>query len=288
MNYSKIIAGTMTWGVWGKKLSKTEMIKRINHCIENGITAFDHADIYGDYTTEAEFGSAFAESGANRSSLQFISKCGIQYLGKTRHYNKVKHYDYSKAYIIASAEASLKHLKTEYLDLLLLHRPSPLMEAEVIAEAFSQLKKQGKVRAFGVSNFTPSQMDLIRKETEVSANQIEFSLTQHTAIHDGTLDYLTTNNIQAMAWSPLGTVFKEDTEQIRRIRKQLDELTHKYNATEDQLLLAWLLKHPAAIHPVIGTTNLDRMTNAAKTVAIDLDLEDWFLILVSCQGHKVP
>jgi predicted oxidoreductase len=287
VNYSKIIAGTMTWGVWGKKLSKTEMIKRINHCIENGITAFDHADIYGDYTTEAEFGSAFAESGANRSSLQFISKCGIQYLGKTRHYNKVKHYDYSKAYIIASAEASLKHLKTEYLDLLLLHRPSPLMEAEVIAEAFSQLKEQGKVNTFGVSNFTPSQMDLIRKETEVSANQIEFSLTQHTAMHDGTLDYLTTENIQAMAWSPLGTVFKKDTEQIRRIRKQLDELTHKYNATEAQLLLAWLLKHPADIHPVIGTTNLDRITNAAKTMAIDLDLEDWFLILVACQGHKV-
>lgn len=288
MNYSKIIAGTMTWGVWGKKLSKTEMIKRINHCIENGITAFDHADIYGDYTTEAEFGSAFAESGANRSSLQFISKCGIQYLGKTRHYNKVKHYDYSKAYIIASAEASLKHLKTEYLDLLLLHRPSPLMEAEGIAEAFSQLKKQGKVNAFGVSNFTPSQMDLIQKETEVSANQIEFSLTQHTAMHDGTLDYLTTKNIQAMAWSPLGAVFKEDTEQIRRIRKQLDKLTHKYNVTEAQLLLAWLLKHPADIHPVIGTTNLERITNAAKTVAIDLDLEDWFLILVACQGYKVP
>ncbi|WAC00898.1 aldo/keto reductase [Lacinutrix neustonica] len=288
MNYSKIIAGTMTWGVWGKKLSKTKMIKRINHCIENGITTFDHADIYGDYTTEADFGSAFDESGADRETLQFITKCGIQYLGKTRHYNKVKHYDYSKAYIIASAEASLNHLKTEYLDLLLLHRPSPLMEAEVIAEAFSQLKTQGKVRAFGVSNFSPSQMDLIRKETEVSANQIEFSLTQHSAMHDGTLDYLTTHNIPVMAWSPLGSVFREDTEQTRRIHKQLQELTHKYNATEDQLLLAWLLKHPAHIQPVIGTTNLERITNAAKATAIDLELEDWFLILVACQGHKVP
>lgn len=288
MNYSKIIAGTMTWGVWGKKLSKTAMIERINHCIEHNITSFDHADIYGDYTTEADFGNAFVESGADRETLQFISKCGIQYLGKTRHYNKVKHYDYSKAYIIASAEASLKQLKTEYLDVLLLHRPSPLMEAEVIAEAFSQLKKQGKVRAFGVSNFTASQMDLIRKETEVSANQIEFSLTQHSAMHDGTLDYLTTNNIPVMAWSPLGTVFREDTEQTRRIHKQLHELMHKYNATEDQLLLAWLLKHPAHIHPVIGTTNLERIKKAAKATAIDLALEDWFLILVACQGHKVP
>jgi len=133
-NYSRIIAGTMTWGIWGNKLSKTEMITRINHCLENGITTFDHADIYGDYTTESDFGNAFAESNVDRSKLQLISKCGIQYIGETRHYNKVKHYNYTKDYIISSAENSLKNLKTEYLDLLLLHRPSPLMDAEIIAE----------------------------------------------------------------------------------------------------------------------------------------------------------
>lgn len=278
----------MTWGIWGNKLSKTDIIKRINHCLEKGITTFDHADIYGDYTTEADFGNAFAESDINRDKLQFISKCGIQYQEKTRNYNKVKHYNYSKDYIITSAETSLRHLKTDYLDLLLLHRPSPLMEPEVIADAFSQLKKEGKVSAFGVSNFTTSQMDLIRKETEISANQIEFSLTQHTAMHDGILDYLTTNKIQAMAWSPLGSVFKEDTEQTRRIHKQLGLLKDKYDATEDQLLLAWLLKHPAYIYPVIGTTNLDRMTKASEAITINLDLEDWFLILTASQGHKVP
>ncbi|MGB1210499.1 MAG: aldo/keto reductase [Lacinutrix venerupis] len=287
-NYSKIIAGTMTWGAWGNSLSQPEFIKRINHCIEHGVTTFDHADIYGDYTTEKEFGNAFSKSNINRENIQFISKCGIQYLGKSRPELKVKHYNYTKEYIIASAEKSLENLKTDYLDLLLLHRPSPLMQPEVIAEAFEILKKSGKVKHFGVSNFKTSQIELISKHVEVSANQIEFSLTQHSAMHDGILDYMQINNIKAMAWSPLGNVFKEDTEQTRRIHKQLGKLLEKYNATEDQLLLAWILKHPANIHPVIGTTNLNRITNATKALNIDLELEDWFLILVAAQGHKVP
>ena len=287
-NYSKIIAGTMTWGIWGGSLSKLEVIKRIDHCINNSITTFDHADIYGDYTTEKKFGDAFKETGVDRSSVQFISKCGIQLQGKARPGNKVKHYNYNKEYIIASAEKSLDNLNTDYLDLFLLHRPSPLMEPEIIAEAFKTLRDSGKVKNFGVSNFTASQIELISKYTEVSVNQIEFSLTQHTAMQDGMLDYLRTKTISAMAWSPLGSVFREDSDKSRRIHKQLGELLEKYNATEDQLLLAWVLKHPANIHPVIGTTNLKRMTNAAKAVNIDLDLEDWFLILAASQGHEMP
>lgn len=287
-NYSKIIAGTMNWGVWGQKLPKTEILKRINHCIENKITTFDHADIYGDYSTEADFGEAFAKSNIDRNEIQLISKCGIQYLGKARPENKVKHYDYSKDYIIASAEKSLKNLKTEYLDLFLLHRPSPLMEPEIIAEAFETLRNSGKVKQFGVSNFTPSQMEMVSQYAEISVNQIEFSLTQHEAMHNGSLDYMKTNTISPMAWSPLGSVFKEDNEKNRRINKQLEVLVEKYNATKDQLLLAWILKHPANIYPVIGTTNLDRIANANKALSISLDLEDWFLILVACQGYKVP
>ena len=278
----------MTWGAWGNNLNKTEMLERIHHCLENNITTFDHADIYGDYSTESDFGNAFIESGIDRNNVQFITKCGIQYLGKSRPELKVKHYNYTKDYIIASAEQSLKNLKTDYIDLFLLHRPSPLMEPEVIAEAFETLRNTGKVKHFGVSNFTASQMELVKQHAEISTNQIEFSLTQHTAMHDGTLDYMQTNNIGTMSWSPLGNVFKEDTEQTRRIHKQLGNLMDKYNATEDQLLLAWILKHPANIRPVIGTTNTNRMTNAVKATAINLDLEDWFLILVACQGHKVP
>ena len=288
MNFSKITAGTMTWGQWGKKLSKQEMIDLMHHCLENNIHTFDHADIYGDYSTEADFGNAFAESGIKRSQIELISKCGIQYIGNSRPDLKVKHYNYTKEYIIWSAENSLKHLKTDYLDLLLLHRPSPLLQPEVVAEAVSTLKKEGKIKSFGVSNFTPSQTDLLNKYVGVEVNQTEFSLTQHTAMHDGTLDHMMLNNIQPMSWSPLGYVFKEDTEQTRRIHKQLGTLLDKYNATEDQLLLAWILKHPSNIIPVVGTTTKQRLKDAYAATKINLELEDWFLILVACQGHKVP
>jgi len=285
--YSKIISGVMTWGVWGKQLSKSQMQSTINHCVDIGITTFDHADIYGGYTTEAEFGNAFKDSGVSRDAIQLISKCGIQYMSDNRH-NKVKHYDYSKDYIIWSVEQSLKNLQTEYLDLLLLHRPSPLMKPDDIAEAITALKTQGKIKDFGVSNFTPSQMEMLGLRGDIAVNQIEFSLTAHSAMHDGTLDYMLTNTIQPMAWSPLGAVFREDTAQTRRIHKQLGALLDKYNATEDQLLLAWILKHPADIIPVVGTTNTTRLQQAYNATKIDMELEDWFLILVACQGHKVP
>ena len=286
-NYSKIISGVMTWGVWGKQFSTAEMQSLIEHCLDVGITTFDHADIYGGYTTEAEFGRALSSSGVNREAIQLISKCGIQYLSDNRK-NKVKHYNYSKDYIIWSVEESLKHLQTEYLDLLLLHRPSPLMHPDTIAEAITVLKSQGKIRDFGVSNFTRSQMDMLGLRMDIDVNQIEFSLTAHAAMHNGTLDYMLTNGIRPMSWSPLGSVFREDTEQTRRIHKQLGALLEKYNATEDQLLLAWILKHPSRVIPVIGTTHKERLKQAMDATKIDLDIEDWFLILVACQGHKVP
>lgn len=285
--YSKIIAGVMSWANWGKQLSKKEVITLVNNCLKNGITTFDHADIYGGYTTEADFGNAFLESGIEREKIQLISKCGIQYVCDQRN-NEVKHYNYSKEYIIWSVDRSLKNLKSDYLDLLLLHRPSPLMRADEIAEAITQLKQQGKIKDFGISNFTTSQVALISQHVDVSVNQIEFSLTQLEAMHNGLLDNMKINGITAMAWSPLGSVFKEDTEQTRRIHNQLGVLMEKYNATEDQLLLAWIMKHPINIHPVIGTTNKKRLADAVTATKINLDLEDWFLILVASQGHKVP
>jgi predicted oxidoreductase len=276
----------MTWGAWGKSLNKKQIIDLMQHCIEQNITTFDHADIYGGYTTEADFGSAFSESGIQRDRIQLISKCGIQLLTENRA-TTVKHYNYDKSYIIKSTENSLKHLKTNYLDLLLIHRPSPLMQPNEIAEAILNLKERGLVNEFGVSNFTPSQTDLLSESIDVSVNQIEFSLTQHTAMHNGSLDYMMTKNILPMAWSPLGNVFREDNEQTRRIHKQLGKLLDKYRATEDQLLLAWTLKHPSNIHPVMGTTTKKRISDAAEATHIKLELEDWFKILEASQGHEV-
>lgn len=287
MKYSRIIAGTMTWGRWGKNLSTTDMVEMMQFCMEHGVTTFDHADIYGGYTTEADFGKAFAQSGIKRDNIQLISKCGIQHLSGGRN-NKVGHYNYDKDYVIWSVETSLKQLQTEYLDVLLLHRPSPLMDSDEISEAIQMLKQQGKIKSFGVSNFTPSQVDLIAKNVAVEVNQIEFSLTQHEAMFDGTLDQMMIKDMAPMAWSPLGAVFKDDTEQTRRIHKQLGELREKYKVTEDQLMLAWILKHPSKIHPVVGTTTQSRIKNAVKALEIELELEDWFLMLVACQGHAMP
>lgn len=287
MNYSRLISGTMTWGSWGKQLSTKEMTALIHHCLSHKITTFDHADIYGAYTTEAHFGKAFKNSGVDRESIQLISKCGIQYVCENRD-NRVKHYNYSKDYIIWSVERSLENLQTDYLDVLLLHRPSPLMQVDEIAEAITQLKQQRKIKQFGVSNFTPSQMALIETATKIDVNQIEFSLTAHSAMHDGTLDYMITHSIAPMSWSPLGSVFREDTAQTQRIHKQLELLTDKYNATKDQLLLAWILRHPSGIYPVVGTTNTERLEKAIEASKIELELEDWFLLLVASQGHKVP
>lgn len=285
--YSKIIAGTMTWGSWGKKLDIREMMHFIEHCFESGITTFDHADIYGDYSTEADFGPAFEACGVNREEVQIITKCGIQYPSSSRN-NKIKHYNYSRDYIIWSAETSLKNLNTGYLDLFLLHRPSPLMQPTEIAEAVSQLIKDGKIKRFGVSNFTPSQVDLIADVADVWVNQVEFSLTAHEAMFDGTLDQMLRRGMTPMAWSPLGGVFREQTPQSERILQALEELEPKYNASMDQLLLAWILKHPSGVHPVVGTTDKNRIVKAVEAASIDLDLEDWFTLLVASQGHKVP
>ena len=285
--FSRIISGCMSWGNWGRNLSSKEMTDLMHHCIENGLTTFDHADIYGGYTTEKAFGNALAASSIKRESIQLISKCGIQLQAESRN-NKINHYCYSKEYIIWSVEESLRNFQTDYLDALLLHRPSALMHPQEVMEAVAKLAQEGKINDFGVSNFTPSQMDLIASEVPVTINQIEFSATQHNAMHDGTLDYILQHKITPMSWAPLGVVFKEDTEQTRRIHKQLGDLMEKYNATEDQLLLAWILKHPAGIHPVVGTTNKSRLSNAIKATQIAIELEDWFLILVASQGHNVP
>ena len=287
MIYSQIIAGTMTWGKWGKQLSKMAMIDLMHHCLAQGITSFDHADIYGGYTTEAAFGDAFKDSNIKRENIQLITKCGIQYISENRE-NTVKHYDYRKDYIIWSVDNSLRYLNTDYIDLLLLHRPSPLMNPEEIAEAISILKSSGKIRDFGVSNFTTSQMALLSKHQIIDVNQIQFSLSDHQAMHDGVLDNMMIHNIKPMAWSPLGSIFKTNTEKEQRIHTELDRLCLKYNATKDQLLLAWILKHPSGIIPVIGTTNKERIVDASKVDEIHLELEDWFKLLVASQGHKVP
>ena len=287
MNFSEIIIGCMLWGHWGKNMTQKEQIGLLEFCFENGNTTFDHADIYGDYTTEAGFGNALSQSRVNRQNIQLISKCGIQLISNNRP-NSVKHYNYSKAYIIQSAEASLQNLKTDYLDLFLLHRPSPLMDPETIADAITTLQQSGKILNFGVSNFSASQTALIGKYVNISANQIEFSLSKPNAMQDGTLDYMMSHEIETLSWSPLGLYFKTQSPQIERLKKVTKQLSIKYKVAEEVILLSWILKHPAKIKPVIGTTRKERIINANLATALNLELEDWFWLLEASQGQEVP
>ncbi|WP_350286575.1 aldo/keto reductase [uncultured Croceitalea sp.] len=284
--YSKIIAGTMTWGSWGKQLTTSEMVELMHHCIEVGITSFDHADIYGAYENETEFGKAFAGSGIDRSSVQLISKCGIQMTSGRP--NKVAHYQYDTDYIVWSAEQSLQKLQTDYLDLLLLHRPSPLMAPGPIAKAAEKLLAEGKIKQFGVSNFTPSQITMVESKHIVQANQVEFSLTHDDPMYDGTFDDCIAKERMAMSWSPLGNFFREDNKQNRRIKKVFEKLKAKYNADESQLLLAFILKHPAQVHPVVGTSNKERLKASIEAANITLELQDWFMMLEAAKGEPVP
>ena len=284
-NFSRIIAGTMNWGSWDKKLSTSEMSNIINVCVENKITTFDHAAIYGDYTTEADFGKAFKASNIDREKVQFISKCGI--LKPVPNSGQIKQYESSKESMIKSVDASLKNLQTDYLDALLIHRPNPLMHPEEIAEAVSQLKKEGKILDFGVSNFTASQTELLRSKVEVNYNQIQFSATHFDAMIDGSLDYMQLHGIQPMAWNPLGTVFREDTRQTRDLKKLMARLVEKYEIGSDMILLAWILKHPANIIPLAGTVNTGRLQNIHKATEMYLEQEDWFAIWSESMGHRI-
>ena len=285
---SPIIAGVMNWGVWDKNLNTKEMNHLIQLFFDNGITSFDHADIYGGYTTEVAFGKAWSDSKIAREKVQFISKCGIQYVTENRPENKIKHYNYSKDYIISSVENSLKNLQTDYLDVFLLHRPSPLMHADVIADAVEKLKADGKILSFGVSNFTASQTALIQSKTAISFNQIQFSATHHEAMLDGSLDYMQLHKIQPLAWNPLGVTFRENTDQTFRLRQLLAKLVEKYSVGSDIILLAWILQHPANILPVAGTINVSRIQQLMKAKSLVLDTQDWFAIWTESMGNRVP
>ena len=283
---SAIVAGTMNWGVWDKNLSVSEMESMIHICLENGIFTFDHADIYGSYTTEAQFGKALVESKIDRDKMQLISKCGIQLLSENRN-NTIKHYNYDKNHIIWSVENSLKNLKTDYLDVLLLHRPSPLMQADEIAEAIEKLKSEGKILDFGLSNFTSSQTELIHHKTTVSYNQIQFSASHFKPMIDGSLDYMQVHNIRPMSWNPLGNVFREDNEQTRRLKILLAKLVDKYHLGADTILLSWILQHPAKAIPIAGTVNVARIQSLMKATTLQLTTEEWFAIWTASKGNEV-
>ena len=286
MTFSPIIIGTMRWGIWGANHSKEKVQKLIETCLSEGLYTFDHADIYGDYTTEKLFGDALSEMHIKREEIQLISKCGIEMPCKNRNY-QIKSYNYSKEHIIKSVEKSLENLQTDYLDILLLHRPSPLMNPGEIAETFDELREQKKVRHFGVSNFTPSQFELINDAFPLVTNQVEISINHTDAFYNGTLDQMLLKKLRPMAWSVMGNYFTQPCAQNARIKKVLDELCTKYGAEENHILLAFLFLHPAQILPVIGTSKEQTIKDLKKSLDLKLDREDWFRLLQASEGKEV-
>jgi|AntRauTorckE5430_2_1112549.scaffolds.fasta_scaffold02675_3 predicted oxidoreductase len=288
---SRIVAGTMTWGEWGADYPPTQMAEMIGYCLELGITSFDHADIYGHYSTEETFGAALHQLGTSvRTQTQLVTKCGIRLETNRRPDNRLKSYDLSRDYIVASAERSLRNLKTDYLDLFLLHRPSPLMKPAEVAEAFAHLKDSGKVRAFGVSNFTPSQFALLEDVTPLVTNQVECHPLHSDAFYDGTFDQLLGRSIRPMVWSPLGgaAYFKGESTFVLRLRDTVKTMAKKYgDVGEDVILLAWLLRHPASPVPVVGTTKKSRLNATRLALEIELEMQDWFAILAAARGREV-
>lgn len=276
----------MRWGIWGANHSVKEIQKLIDVCVEENITTFDHADIYGGHTTEELFGNAWKDMDLKRENLQFISKCGIV-MNSDKKPSALKYYNYNKDYILNCVDESLSNLKTDYLDTLLLHRPSPLMNPEVIAEAFTVLKDVGKVREFGVSNFSVSQFELINQYVPLVTNQIEISVNEISSFENGILDQLMSKGLRPTAWSVMGSYFSDQSDENIRIKKVIVELCDKYNAEENQILLAFILKHPSKIIPVIGTSKAETIRTLSQTLQIDLDLEDWFRILESIRGKEV-
>jgi len=285
----------LVYGVWrlgdDSDTSTANVTAKIDACLAQGITSFDHADIYGDYECEAIFGKALAANPQLRDQMQLISKCNIALTSDKFPNRRVKHYNTSDEYINNSVEQSLKNLHTDHLDLLMVHRPDPFMDATQTGATLDALIDSGKVKGVGVSNFIPADWRLLQKHMkhQLQVNQIEISLLQSQCFSDGTLADLQIDDIQPMAWSPLagGEIFSNSAA-ATRIQPLFKSLCERFDCSSDHIAIAWLLAHPAKILPVLGTNNLDRIKALSKACEIKLDRETWYELYSAAQGCEVP
>ena len=288
---SRIVHGHWRLSDWN--LNNQELLKLTQQSIDIGITTFDHADIYGNYSCEKLFGDAISLKPELRKEIQLITKCGIKLQSDKFPSRELKYYDYSYNYIVSSVENSLKNFQTDYIDLLLLHRPSPFFNPEEVAKAFDVLKKSGKVLHFGVSNFNPQQFEMLNSYTDekLITNQVEVSPLCLAHFDNGNMDYFLQKNINPMAWSPLagGQLLNPTNEKGQRVFKMLTQIANELAIDSiDKLIYAWLLKHPAGIIPVVGTQKIERLKNAVEASKIDLSLEQWFKIYNASTGVELP
>ncbi len=282
------IVGCMRWGVWGENFTTKQYETIIDQCLSIGLNVFDHADIYGHYTTEGDFGQALKGKSSLRQQIKIITKCGINMITPNRPAHAIKSYDTSAAHIKKSVDQSLQNFHTDYIDTVLIHRPDVLLNPEEVAETITSLKAAGKIKSFGVSNFNTSQVANLAKHIQIEHHQVEISVTNLTAFDNGVLDQCQIMGIEAQSWSPMGNgIFTESSDRNKRILAMANLLAEKYNTEVNTLLLAFLYIHPAAIAPVIGTTKFERIASAKKAMEIAITREDFYKLVEASTGHEV-
>lgn len=291
LEISKIVHGH--WRLKDWSLSNQNLLKLTQQAIDLGITTFDHADIYGDHECEKLFGNALSLKKEIRKDVQIITKCGIKLLSAKYPERRVKHYDYSYNQIVGSVENSLKNLNTDYIDLLLLHRPAPFFNPEIVAQAFSDLKQAGKVLNFGVSNFNPLQFEMLNSylKDKLVTNQVEISPYCLEHFENGNIDFFLKERIKPLAWSPLagGNLLQPGDEKGKRINQALTEVANELNTNAiDKVIYSWLLNHPTHIIPVAGTGKIERLKNAVEAINIKMPVELWYKIYTASTGYEVP
>ncbi len=287
---SRLAAGLWRLPSWN--LTAPELARWTHAVADLGVTTIDLADIYGGYTVEESFGAALREAPGLRDRLQIVTKCNIKLVNERRPKHTRHVYDSSAAHIIESAENSLSMLGTDRIDTFLLHRQDPLMDPDEVAEAFTQLAKAGKVRAFGVSNFTPSHFAMLesRLPMPLITHQIEASPLCLDPFQDGTLDQALERRVVPMAWSPLagGRLFSEDDAQAIRVREALTRVGAEHQMTVAATAFAFLKRHPSGIVPVTGTQSLERIAEASAAMSVELSREEWFDIWTASTGASLP
>ncbi len=285
---SRIVAGA--WRLADRDLGAGGRRRWVETCLDLGITTFDHADIYGGYAVEGLFGEVLAAAPALRERMQVVTKCGIRLVDPARPAHRVKSYDTSRGHLVASVDASLRALRCGHLDLLLIHRPDALMDPDEVAGAFRELRDAGKVRHFGVSNHTPSQVALLHRRFPLVTNQVELSPLHLGALADGTLDQCLDLGLRPMAWSPLGggRLFAPADPRAVRVRAVLDALGAARGVTAATMAHAWILRHPSGPLPVTGSMRPEGLAEAVRALEVTLSAEDWYRVWEASSGHEVP
>ncbi|MBG6078689.1 aldo/keto reductase [Rubrivivax gelatinosus] len=284
---SPVVAGCWRLHEWGFDVAAR--VRWIEQALELGISTFDHADIYGGYRVEALFGEALAAAPGLRERLRLVSKCGIKLVCDARPAHAIKSYDSSREHVVASVEVSLRALRTDRLDLLLLHRPDLLADPDEIAATFDDLRRAGKVLHFGVSNHTPSQFALLHRRFPLVTNQFELSPLQMQALADGTLEQALDLGLPPMIWSPLagGRLFRGDDEQARRVRAVLEALGAEHGVSAATVAYAWILRHPSRPVPITGSSRIEALAEATAALALGLPAEAWYRLWQASMGHEV-